>query len=81
MKESNDLSKEQDMLIENLREVKGAHRYVYMAGREQACGKRAASNAFDSADYYERAGADDGLYGSEFRRQHKVTGVYLFSFW
>ena len=79
-KESNDISKEQDMLVHNLREVSQARRLVYMTGREQSCGKRAATNAFGSADFDARVGADEGLYGTEFRR-NKVTGVYLFSFW
>ena len=69
------------MLVHNLREVSQARRLVYMTGREQSCGKRAATNAFGSADFNARVGADEGLYGTEFRRQHKVTGVYLFSFW
>ena len=68
------------MLVHNLREVSQARRLVYMTGREQACGRRAATNAFGSADFNERVGADEGLYGTEFRK-HKVTGVYLFSFW
>ena len=68
------------MLVHNLREVSQSHRLVYMSGREQACGRRAATNAFGSADFNERVGADEGLYGTEFRR-NKVTGVYLFSFW
>ena len=79
--ESNDLAKEQDALVDNLREVSSAKRLVYMSGRAQVTGKRASVNAFQQADFYARVSADDGLFGNTGYRTNHVTGVYIFSFW
>ena len=79
--ESNDLAKEQDALVQNLQEVPDTKRLVYMSGRAQAIGKRAASNAYREADFNKRVSADDSLYGNTDYRINKVTGVYMFSFW
>ena len=79
--ESNDLAKEQDALVHNLQEVSRAQTFVYMSGRAQATGKRAAASAFKQADFNQRVSADDSLFGNADYRINKVTGVYMFSFW